>query len=101
MPMIGSFYAPSEWAQPNQRNIGDSLLDLYKMKRQIEQDRMAAEESRMALETKKLAMQESLERAKQEREGKSGWQTFSRTGRRFLPGLPRCTSRAWEPLPTW
>lgn len=69
MPMIGSFYAPGEWAQPNQRNIGDSLLDLYKMKRQIEQDRMAAEESRMALETKKLAMQGALERAKQEREG--------------------------------
>ena len=73
MPMIGSFYAPSEWAQPNQRNIGDSLLDLYKMKRQIENDRMAAEESRMALETKKLAMQGALERAKQEREGQKAF----------------------------
>ena len=73
MPMIGSFYAPGEWVQPNQRNIGDSLLDLYKMKRQIEQDRMAAEESRMALETKKLAMQDALERTKQEREGQKAF----------------------------
>lgn len=69
MPMIGSFYAPGEWVQPNQRNIGDSLLDLYKMKRQIEADRMVREEARMELENKRLERATKLENAKMEREG--------------------------------
>lgn len=69
MAMIGSFYAPGEWVQPNQRNIGDSLLDLYKMKRQIEADRQAQEIAQMDLENKRLERATKLENAKMEREG--------------------------------
>ena len=69
MPMIGSFYAPGEWVQPNQRNIGDSLLDLYKMKREIENDRMQREKAQMELENERLDRATVLENAKKEREG--------------------------------
>lgn len=69
VPINTDIYQFGQWAQPNTRNIGDSLLDLYRMKREIENDKMAREEARMNLDLKKIAMQESLERAKQEREG--------------------------------
>lgn len=69
VPINTDIYQFGQWAQPNQRNIGDSLLDLYRMKREIEKDKMDREEARMNLDLKKIAMQESLERAKQEREG--------------------------------
>ncbi len=68
MAMIGSFYAPEEWVQPNQRNIGDSLLDLYKMKRQIEADRQAQEAAKMEMELKRMEMNRKVEEEKRQKE---------------------------------
>jgi len=68
MAMIGSFYAPGEWVQPNQRNIGDSLLDLYKMKREIENDRQAQEAAKMEMELKRMEMSRKVEEEKRQKE---------------------------------
>ena len=90
MPMIGSFYAPGEWAQPNQRNIGDSLMDLYRMRQQIEADRMSREAARMDLENRKIEQQTVLENAKKEREAQKIVQ-------KALEGTPATEARTTIP----
>jgi len=73
VPINTDIYQFGQWAQPNTRNIGDSLLDLYRMKREIEKDKMDREEARMNMDLQKLSMQQTLENAKKEREGQKAF----------------------------
>lgn len=63
-----TFYTPGPWVQPNMRNIGDSLLDLYKMKLAREEATRQSEESKMNMELKRLDMQRKLEEEKRQKE---------------------------------